>query len=121
MEGPLATRRLLASGDADRVRDAVGALAVPHDVLVERGPPTIAGLVNGARLRRMSVVYVRYGARVRVEAPATEARLALTVPLGPMRVATGGTASARCTRRASCSTPSARRSCTRRPGSARSS
>ncbi len=91
MEGPLATRRLLASGDADRVRDAVGALAVPHDVLVERGPPTIAGLVNGARLRRVSVVYVRYGARVRVEAPATHARLALTVPLGPMRVATGGT------------------------------
>jgi AraC-like DNA-binding protein len=88
MDGaPLATRRILRSADPDEVRDATGALTVGHDIAVHDRRGRIDGVVNGARLGRVNVVFVRYGAPVDVEAPATGDRLAMTIPLGPMRVA----------------------------------
>ena len=92
MDGRLASRRIVASTDPDAVRDATGALTVGHDLAVHDGRRTIDGLVNGARLDRVNVVFVRYGAPVDVEAPATGERLAMTIPLGPMRVAWPGEA-----------------------------
>jgi AraC-like DNA-binding protein len=94
MDGPLATRHLTSSTDPDAVRDATGALTVGHDIAVHGGRRCIDGLVNGARLDRVNVVFVRYGAPVDVEAPATAERMAMTIPLGPMRVSWPGEAPA---------------------------
>jgi len=87
VSGPLASRRIVASADPDAVRDATAALTVGHDLAVHAGRRRIAGVVNGEALDRLNVVFVRYGAPVDVEAPATGERLAMTIPLGPMRVA----------------------------------
>lgn len=83
---PLATHRRVRSREPDVLRDAVAELAVGHDVL--HGGRPLDGLVNGAVIGSTNLVYVRYGGRVLVEAPATGARVAVTVPLGPMEVRT---------------------------------
>lgn len=84
VEEPLAERRLVRSREPSVLRDAVADLAVGHDIFVRRG--LLDGLVNGAALGSVNLVYVRYGGSVLVEAPATGSRVAVTVPLGPMEV-----------------------------------
>ncbi|MGW4489651.1 AraC family transcriptional regulator [Amycolatopsis sp. NPDC004368] len=64
----------------DRVQDAT----VVHEIGVRRGRPD--GTVAVAALGALNLVVVRYGAQVTVDAFPTRNRLALTVPLGPMRV-----------------------------------
>lgn len=81
---PLASHARARSRRAETLRDAVAELAVGHDV-IQRGP-ILDGVVNGTTLGSVSIVFVRYGGRVVVEAPATESRIAVTVPLGPMLV-----------------------------------
>ncbi|WP_157224079.1 AraC family transcriptional regulator [Nocardia paucivorans] len=66
------------------LRDAVQQVTVVHDVQVRAGAPD--GLVATARVGALDVAYVRYGARVAVDAFPTHNRFALTVPLGPMQV-----------------------------------
>lgn len=84
VDEPLAGHRRVASRSADVLREAVAELAVGHDVVVRGG--LLDGLVNGAAVGSVNLVYVRYGGRVLVEAPATGPRVAVTVPLGPMEV-----------------------------------
>jgi len=84
VDEPLAGHRRVCSRRPDALRDAVAELAVGHDVLVRGG--LLNGLVNGATVGAANLVYVRYGGRVLVEAPATGSRVAVTVPLGPMEV-----------------------------------
>src|SRR3954469_20913261 len=88
--GTLETRQILRSHDPEAIRDATGALTVRHDISVLRAGRRIDGVVNGVGLDRVNVVFVRYGAPVDVEAPGTRERVALTLPLGPMRVARAG-------------------------------
>lgn len=83
-EEPLGGHRLVASREPLVLRDAVADLAVGHDVSVRSG--LLDGIVNGAALGSVNLVYVRYGGSVLVEAPATGSRVAVTVPLGPMEV-----------------------------------
>lgn len=83
-ETPLASHHRSRSRRAETLRDAVAELAVGHDV-IQRGP-MLDGVVNGTTLGSVSIVFVRYGGTVVVEAPATESRIAVTVPLGPMLV-----------------------------------
>lgn len=87
---PFARHPVLASPEPDAVRDAVAGLAVGHDLLPGPGTRSLRGIVHGLRVGRVGAVFVRYGARLRVEAPATGDRLALTVPLGPMGVRVQG-------------------------------
>ncbi len=87
---PFARHPVLASPEPDAVRDAVAGLAVGHDLLPGAGTRPLRGIVHGLRVGRVGAVFVRYGARLRVEAPATGDRLALTVPLGPMGVRVPG-------------------------------
>ena len=84
VDEPLAGHRRVCSRSPDVLRDAVADLAVGHDVLVRGG--LLDGLVNGAAVGSVNLVYVRYGGSVLVEAPATGSRVAVTVPLGPMEV-----------------------------------
>ncbi len=81
---PLASHHRVRSRDADVLRDAVADLAVGHDV-IPRGS-FLDGIVNGTGVGSVNLVFVRYGGPVVVEAPATGARVAVTVPLGPMEV-----------------------------------
>jgi AraC-like DNA-binding protein len=81
---PLASHHRARSRDSTVLRDAVAELAVGHDV-IQRGP-LLDGVVNGTTLGSVSIVFVRYGGSVVVEAPATGDRIAVTVPLGPMVV-----------------------------------
>lgn len=81
---PLAGHRRVCSRKPEVLRDTVADLAVGHDVLVRGG--LLDGLVNGASVGSVNLVYVRYGGSVLVEAPATGRRVAVTVPLGPMEV-----------------------------------
>jgi AraC-like DNA-binding protein len=87
---PFARHPVLVSREPDAVRDAVAGLAVGHDLLPGPGTSALHGVVHGLRVGRVGAVFVRYGARLRVEAPATGDRLALTVPLGPMGVRVPG-------------------------------
>ncbi len=84
VDEPLAGHRRVCSRSPDVLRDTVADLAVGHDVLVRGG--LLDGLVNGAAVGSVNLVYVRYGGSVLVEAPATGSRVAVTVPLGPMEV-----------------------------------
>lgn len=86
MDGPLESRCRLRSADPDAIRDVTGGLAVAHEIALRGRERRIDGVVNGARLRRTNMVFVRYGAPVEIEAPGTGSRIAVTVPLGPMRV-----------------------------------
>lgn len=74
----------MRSRDPQVLRDAVADLAVGHDVLPRGG--FLDGIVNGATVGSVNLVFVRYGGPVVVEAPATGSRVAVTVPLGPMEV-----------------------------------
>jgi AraC-like DNA-binding protein len=87
---PLEGRHVLTSPDPGRIRDAVARLSAPHEVSPRRGKRRIAGLVAGIALPRVSMLFVRYGADVRVEVPGTGARLVLTFPLGPIGVEAQG-------------------------------
>jgi AraC-like DNA-binding protein len=91
---PWARHPVLAGSDPAAVRDAVAGLAVGHDLLPGPGVRALHGIVNGVRVNRVGAVFVRYGAYLRVEAPATGDRLALTIPLGPMGVRVPGRAAA---------------------------
>lgn len=86
MDGPLESRCLLRSADPDAIRDVTGGLTVAHEIALRGRERRIDGVVKGARLGRTTMVFVRYGAPVEIEAPGTGARIAVTVPLGPMRV-----------------------------------
>jgi AraC-like DNA-binding protein len=81
---PLAAQHKVRSRDAGVLRDAVADLAVGHDV-IPRGS-FLDGIVNGTGVGSVNLVFVRYGGPVVVEAPATDTRVAVTVPLGPMEV-----------------------------------
>jgi AraC-like DNA-binding protein len=81
---PLASHPRVRSRDAEVLRDAVADLAVGHDV-IPRGS-FLDGIVNGTSVGSVDLVFVRYGGPVVVEAPGTGARVAVTVPLGPMQV-----------------------------------
>ena len=84
VDEPFAGHRRVCSRSPAVLRDAVADLAVGHDVLARGG--LLDGLVNGAAVGAVNLVFVRYGGSVLVEAPATGSRVAVTVPLGPMEV-----------------------------------
>jgi AraC-like DNA-binding protein len=83
---PFSAHHRVRSRRPDVLRDAVADLAVGHDV-IPRGS-FLDGIVNGTTVGAVSLVFVRYGGPVVVEAPPTGSRIAVTVPLGPMDVHT---------------------------------
>lgn len=81
---PLMSRDTLRSRSIAELRDAVQRHTVVHDVEPRGGRPD--GLVSFATVGALSLVYIRYGAPVAVDAFPTRNRFTLTVPLGPMKV-----------------------------------
>lgn len=64
------------------LRDQVAAHTTPHEVTVRDS--RLDGAVGVLALPESTLVFVRYGGEVHVEAPATADRIVATVPLGPM-------------------------------------
>jgi AraC-like DNA-binding protein len=77
---------------ASDLRDAV-ATVTPHEVTPMQ--PDLDGMVGTLALANSTLVYVRYGGSVVVEAPPTERRVVATIPLGPMHVTVGAAARGR--------------------------
>jgi AraC-like DNA-binding protein len=77
---------------ASDLRDAVAAVT-PHEVTAMQ--PDLDGMVGTLAMSHSTLVYVRYGGSVVVEAPPTESRVVATIPLGPMHVTVGAAARGR--------------------------
>ncbi len=74
------------SSDARVLRDEVATIT-PHEVTAVS--PSLDGLVGFVEMPTSSLVFVRYGGNVLVEAPPTQDRVVATIPLGPMHVTIG--------------------------------
>lgn len=74
------------------LRDAV-ATVTPHEVTPMQ--PDLDGMVGTLAMSHSTLVFVRYGGSVIVEAPPTERRVVATIPLGPMHVTVGAAARGR--------------------------
>ncbi|WP_164540645.1 AraC family transcriptional regulator [Streptomyces abyssomicinicus] len=85
---PLLSRDTVRSRSISELRDSVQRHAVVHDV-EPRGGGRPDGFVSFAAVGALSLVYIRYGAPVVVDAFPTRNRFTLTVPLGPMKVSSG--------------------------------
>jgi len=81
---PFLSAETVQSRRPAELRDAVQRLTVVHEVEALRGKPD--GLVTTTQVGSLNLVFVRYGARVTVDAFPTRNRFTLTVPLGPMLV-----------------------------------
>lgn len=84
---PLVSADMVRSRSIAELRDSVQRHTVVHDVEARGGRPD--GLVTRATVGALSLVFVRYGAPVAVDAFPTRSRFTLTVPLGPMQVGPG--------------------------------
>ncbi len=91
-ERPLSGFPVVHSANHGALRDAVdGLTGYDHAVIRSTSAPRPgAGLVNGLRLDRISLVFVAYANRVSVLAPPTRDQVLLVIPLGPMHVETAG-------------------------------
>ncbi|WP_166789878.1 helix-turn-helix transcriptional regulator [Cryobacterium sp. TMT1-2-2] len=87
---PLGSRHLLASDDAQDVRDVVNGLTEDDHRLLPPPSGRVQGIVNGLKIGDVSLVFVAYGAKVTVTSPPSGRRTMLVLPLGPMGVECGG-------------------------------
>lgn len=93
MHHPLGRFPIAHSNDLGKLRDAVdGMTAYEHAVSQSsRQTSSLAGVVNGVQLQGLSLAYVAYSTPVTVFAPATDRRVVVVIPLGPMEVEAAGT------------------------------
>ncbi|MFJ8604979.1 AraC family transcriptional regulator [Streptomyces shenzhenensis] len=88
-DSPLKSHPVLTSTRFNEVRDAVNSFTCDeHEVVVQRARD-VPAVVNGLQVDMVGLLFVRYGAEVLVEAPPTESRIVIAVPLGPMVVTDG--------------------------------
>ncbi len=83
---PLGGYAVTRSTSITSVRDAVNSFTWDEHQLLSNDGRDLQAVVNGVRVGSFGLLFVRYGANVRVVAPPTGKRVVVAVPLGPMAV-----------------------------------
>ncbi len=79
-EVPLADHEQFRTGDLDLIREVGGRVLVPHRVDA-LGRVSREARLNAAALGGVTLAYLRYESKIRLEAPTTDARYFFTLPL----------------------------------------